>query len=201
MTGLEKIIAKIDEDCKAACEDIIRNADGEAQTVLDTARAAAAQAKEKALQDAGLKCRKNIEIAVSRAEHEHKKALLALKTGIIHEMIEESMQRLMDLPAEDYFKAIMALVRHYAQDGHGTLCFSKRDLDRLPKNFKAALNEMLRESDKSIEINNVPAVMDGGFIIIYQDIEQNCSFLSLLNASLDEIKDDLYQEIFMREPL
>lgn len=201
MTGLEKIIAKIDEDCKAACEDIIRNANSEAQTILDTARTAAAQAKEKALQAAGLKCRKDIEIAVSRAEHEHKKALLFLKTGIINAMIEESIQKLMDLPDDDYFQAILSLVRHDAQIGHGTLCFSKRDLDRLPDNFEEVLNEMLRESDKSVEISSVPVVIDGGFIITYQDIEQNCSFTSLLNASLDEIKDELYQEIFMREPL
>lgn len=201
MTGVEKIIAKIEEECLATCENILANAQVQAREITDAAQVAAAKAKDHALESAETKCRKDIELAVSRAAHERKKALLSIKIDIINGLIAESMQKLHDLPDPEYFDAIMTLILHYAQQSRGVVRFSARDLSRLPEGFETTLNKRLDGSGKSVVISSEPAAIDGGFIIAYHDIEQNCSFESLLSASLDEIKDRLYEEIFMRDRL
>lgn len=199
MTGIEKIIAKIEDDCKVICDDIIGKANAEAQKILDNAEIEGAKAKEEAIQAAKSRCQTDIELANSKAEHERKKAILATKISIINEVIDESMKKLKSLPDADYFNAITLLINRFAQKGHGVLRFSKNDINRMPKDFEATINDMLRSSERSVEISETPIDIDGGFIIIYNEIELNCTFDSLLNASLEEIKDELYEEIFMRE--
>lgn len=201
MTGVEKIIAKIEEECMATCENILADAQKRALEITEAAQVSASKAKDDARKAAETKCRRDLELAVSRAEHERKKALLTIKIDIINRMIDESMRKLRNLPDTEYFHAVMTLIRHYAQKGGGIVRFSARDLSRLPEGYESAVNTMLREGGKSVSISTEPAAIDGGFIIAYDDIEQNCSFDSLLSASLDEIKDRLYEEIFMRDPL
>lgn len=201
MTGIEKIITKIEEDCNVICEDIITRAQAEAQAILDNAQLEAKRAKDEAIAAAKNKCKTDIELSESKAEHEHKKAILATKISIINEIIDESVYKLKNLPDSDYFDVITKLIKRYAQNGCGVLRFSGKDLNRLPQGFEAGLNEMLTGSGKSFVISNEPINIDGGVVIVYNDIEQNCTFDSLLNASLDEIKDELFEEIFVRDSI
>jgi len=201
MTGIEKIITKIEDDCNVICEDIISKAYAEAQAILDNAQIEAEKAKNEAIDAAKNKCKTDIELSKSKAEHEHKKSILATKISIINEIIEDSIQKLKNLPDTDYFNVIIKLIKRYAKNGCGVLRFSRKDLNRLPQSFEASLNEMLMGSGKSFVISNESINIDGGVVIVYNDIEQNCTFDSLLNTSLDEIKDELFQEIFVRDSI
>lgn len=199
MTGIEKIIAKIEDDCKVNCDEIVSKAQAEAQEILADAQIAGEKVKKAAIEAAKSKCQTEIELAKSKAAHERKKAILAAKISIINEIIDESMRKLKNLPDGDYFNAVMTLLNRYAQNGRGVMCFSKKDLSRIPQDFEACVNEMFKGSEKSVVISHESVSVDGGFVIIYDDVEQNCTFDSLLNVSLDEIKDALYEEIFMRD--
>ena len=199
MTGIEKIITKIEEDCKITCEGIIANAMSESQVIIDNAQNEAIKLKNEATIATESKCKIDIELAKSKAEHEYKKAILATKISIINEVINESMHKLKKMPDADYFNIITTLIKNYAQTGCGVLQFSKKDLNRLPQGFEASLNQKFKDSGKSFTISNESINIDGGVVIVYNNIEQNCTFDSLLNNSLDEIKDDLFKEIFMRD--
>lgn len=199
MTGIEKIIEKIENDCNATCEEILAKAQAEAQVILQNAQIAGEKVKKEAAEAVQKECQMNLELAASKAEHERKKAILATKSILINDSINASMQKLKSLPDAEYFNVIKMLINRYAQKGQGIIRFSKEDSKRIPQSFEAEINAMLQGNDKSIVISSETVAVDGGFVIIYQDVEQNCSFDSLLNASLDEIKDELYQEIFMRD--
>lgn len=201
MTGLGKIIAKIEDNGRTVCKDIISKADAQAQMILDNARSTAENSRLDAIDAANKKSKIDIELASSKAEHESKKTLLATKISIINDVIDEAMKKLKSLPDIEYFNTIKILVSQYACNGLGTLRFSQSDISRLPQSFEASLNEALKGSDRAIVISSEPVCIDGGFVIVYDDIEQNCSFDSLMNASLDEIKDALYEEIFMRDSI
>lgn len=201
MTGIEKIIKKVEEDCIINCEDIIEKAYSQAQSILDDAKILGEKAKEEAIETTNNKCQTEIELAISRADHERKKSILATKISIINEVIDEAMQKLKNLPDSLYFNAVMILVNRYAQNGLGVLHFSIRDLERMPQDFEMSINEILKGGEKSVVISSEPVSIDGGFVIVYGDIEQNCTFDSLLNSSLDNIKDELYEEIFMRDSI
>lgn len=201
MAGVEKIIEKIEEDCRINCEEVLRKANGEAQAILDQNQVECDVAGLAMLEAARAKCRADFDIAVSRAENEKKKAVLAAKIGKINGMIAEAIQRLTDLPAPEYFAMIQTLVSRYAVKGEGILHFSTKDSARIPAGFEEKLNEMLKDSGASVKISPEPATIGGGFILSYRDIEQNCTFEALLQASLDEIKDRLNDELFLRDRL
>jgi V/A-type H+-transporting ATPase subunit E len=73
-------------------------------------------------------------------------------------------------------------------------------LKRLPKNFESELNNLLL-AGCTVTISTKPENIDGGFVLVYDDIEQNCSFSSLLAAQIDAIKDELYAKMFKRDNL
>jgi V/A-type H+/Na+-transporting ATPase subunit E len=199
MTGIEKIIVKIEDDCTINCEDIIAEGQEKARMILSDAQAAAEKSKEEIIEAAKKRFRMDIDLAYSRAENEHKKAILAARINIINEIINEAMIKLNNMPDAEYLNVVKELILKFAENGHGSLCFSKKDLTRIPQYFEANLNKMFDSSGKSVEISKIPADIDGGFIISYDDIEQNCTFESLLNSSLNEIKDRLYNELFMKD--
>ena len=203
MNGIEKIIEKIEGDCRTANEEILAKAQTEAGIIMEQARHAAELAKEEILEAAKCKCCSDKELAVSKAEHEHKKAILAAKIRLINEVIGESARKAKDLPEAEYFDIIKSLVRDHAKKGPGLLRFSKKDLDRLPVDFEETLNKMLslQDGEKGIRIDRESMNINSGCVIVYHDIEQNCSFDALMDARLDEIKDILNQELFSKEPV
>ncbi len=203
MNGIDKIIEKIEGDCRAANEEILAKAQTEAGIIMEQARHAAVSAKEEILEAAKSRCATDSEFAVSKVEHEHKKAILAAKIRLINEVIGESARKAKDLPEAEYFDIIRSLVNTHAKNGSGLLRFSKKDLDRLPVDFEGSLNKMLalQDVEKEIRIDRAPVNIDCGCVIVYHDIEQNCSFDALMDDKLDEIKDILNQELFAKEPV
>lgn len=196
MTGLEKIIQKIEADSKIECNNVISEANDEAREILEKAKIVSEQNKQEIIKAALSKSQTELELASSRAELERKKSILAVKINIVNKVIEDALSRLKNLPDEDYFITVKKLIHVYAQKGCGILHFSAGDLKRLPENFESDVNEMFKDNGISVKISSEPVNIDSGFILVYDDIEQNCSFDALLNSSIDEIKDELYSKIF-----
>lgn len=201
MSGLERIIEKIQDDNKKACEEIIEKAKAQANGIIDEAKAGAQKEEKSMISEAKALAERELRLAASRAEHQHKKGILTAKTEIISEIISEAVQALKSMPDEQYFQAVKSLVKQYAREGKGEVRLSLKDQARLPQGFEAELNRVLEGTGRSVVISKEPISTEGGFVIRYDKIEQNCSFDSLLEASLDKIKDSLYRELFMADGL
>ena len=46
------------------------------------------------------------------------------------------------------------------------------------------------------ELAKEPKELDGGFILVYGGVEENCSFKALISAKKDELADKVHQLIF-----
>ncbi|KAF0225013.1 MAG: Archaeal/vacuolar-type H+-ATPase subunit E [Erysipelotrichaceae bacterium] len=199
MAGLEKILQKIEADATESCEQILSIAKSESDQILTTARFEGEKAKHNIIDESSLEDQNAFRMATSQAENLRKKAILGTKISIVNETIERSLQKLQNLPDEAYFSLIKNLVIRYCLPGVGVVCFSKKDLERLPKGFETELNQLLKEEGKSVSISKQPLSIDYGFVISYQDIEQNCTLNSLLDNNLDMIKDKLYELLFVEK--
>ena len=89
-----------------------------------------------------------VDMAESGAELEGKKLLLATRVEIIEKAIDVASKKLGSMPDDEYFAALYALVKKYAQSGEGTMLLSERDLGRLPKDFEKKINADLGAGDK-----------------------------------------------------
>jgi len=186
MTGTDKIIEKIHQDAQVKSEDILARAGAKAEELLAQAAAQAQEAFKTAIAAAEEKAASDMAAARSRTAMTEKRILLQMKNEIIGQMVASALTRLLALPEAEYFGILARLAAEYAQPGQGEMRLSQRDLDRLPPDFQPA----------GVSISPQPAEIEGGFILAYGDIEQNCSFEALVSARLDDIKDALHAFIF-----
>lgn len=195
MAGLEKIIERIASDSAAKCDGIIFDAQNEAQKIKDAAAQQSSDNQAAIVEAANKEAKAIVDMAESGAELEGKKELLATRVEIINKAIDVASKKLGDMPDDEYFAALYALAKKYAQSGEGTMLLSKKDLGRLPKDFDKKINEGLAK-DAKISVAKDPANISDGFILVYGDVEINCTFDALIEDSRDAIKDELFSIIF-----
>ena len=195
MSGLEKIIEKINEDCQNECRNI-ENKTHEKRVKIEseTIMSAKKQADE-ILKNAEKQCTLSDEKAKASAQLLEKRIRLQVKNEIIENSIKKAKQSLISLPTDEYFEIIKKLVLAYAKGIAGTLYFSKEDLDRMPDGFEKQLcNEL--NGGATVKISNTPIQTDGGFILSYNDIEENCTFSALIDTNADILRDRINAELF-----
>lgn len=190
MTGLDKILKQIEDDAKAEYDAAVNDAEKDAAKLLSDAndeensKLAADDEKRKA----------EIELAVSRgrsaAQLQKRKMLLEAKQEIISEMIDSAKKTLKELPDKEYFDIILKMIRKYSLKTEGEVIFAERDLKRVPASFADGIKSF------SLKISKETRNIDGGFVLLYGDIEENCSFDALFSAEKENLQDKVMKLLF-----
>lgn len=197
MTGLDKILTHIKEDASTAAEAIITQANKEANKITSDAQAEGKQRYEEINKQSELDVKAYKNRFKSAANLQERKLVLEAKQQIIGDIIRKAEDSLMNLSDEEYFKAILAMVKKYAQPESGQILFSKKDNKRLPVNFEDRLKEALEGIDgASLLISKETREIDGGFVLIYGEIEENCSFDALFLEARENMQDKVSALLF-----
>jgi len=193
MSGLEKIISQIEYESDERCKSIIEDANKKAQSIIENSKAEA----ERILKENGEQTAKKLDnmqqSAVSSAELAKSKILLKSKLEIIDETLRKSLDEIKALSDEEYFEIIKALIIGNAKEGNGVLRLGAKDCKRLPKDFIASVNKELKNAQITL---GDEADIDGGFLLIYGDIDINCSFDAIVSSKRDELRDALNKLLF-----
>lgn len=193
MSGLTKIIERIGQDSAAKCDTIIQEAQAEATDMKKAATEKAEADKAAALEKAKKEAKSIVDMAASGATQEAKKQILATKVHIIDKAIDSALTKLKSLPEEDYFAAIYSLVKANSQEGEGVMYLSSKDVARLPADFDAKVNEAAKGT---IVVSKEAKEISEGFVLVYGEVEINCTFEALIDDAKDDLKDELYTIIF-----
>lgn len=196
MTGLDKIIQDIASEADAAVSALLAQAKDEAEEIR---RQAAQDAAEKCAAVRGRAEREAAamkERASSAADLQRRREALSAKQQVIAEIIEKAKQSLYALPDGEYFGVILKMAVKYAPSRDGEILFSPADLKRLPKDFGKTLNDALKEKGASLAVSESTRDIDGGFVLSYGGIEENCSFSALFDAHHDELQDKVHELVF-----
>ena len=188
MAGIDKIIETIARDSAAKRDEILTGAKEQAGAILADAMAKAAQSNETAVAEARQRAELRIASAGPRAAQNEKRVLLQMKNEVIGQAVASSLAKLKALPEAEYFDALTRLASVCAQEGPGEMRLSQKDLDRLPPEFAGRLG--------NIAIAPQAADLADGFVLVYGDVEQNCTFDALVSARMDDIKDALHACLF-----
>ena len=190
MTGLDKILEHIKQDAEQEAKASYAEAEAEAKALVEKA------AEEEREFLASSEEKRNSEVALLRArgqsaaELTHRKMLLEAKQKIISDMMEAAKHSLSELSDAEYFDTILKMVSKYAQPQTGEIIFSKKDKQRVPATFIEAVKKYsLTVSDETREIG-------GGFILLYGEIEENCSFDALFFEAREELQDKVKNLLF-----
>ena len=193
MTGLEKIISQIEYESNDRCRIIIEDANKKAQGIIDSAEAEASGILKESEEQTAKKLENMQQSAVSSAELAKSKILLKSKLEIIDDMLDKALNELRALGDEEYFEIIKSLILSNAKEGEGVLRLSAKDCARLPKDFLSSVNKAL--GDKKIVLGD-EADINGGFLLIFGDIDINCSFDAIASSKRDELRDALNSLLF-----
>ena len=183
MNGLDRILAEIAQDAKTAAEQKRTEAQAAAQRVIDRAREDAKAVETDAAERAELKYKRIISRAHSTGEIAKKGVLLREKQKIIDGILRDAHIRLAGLGDEEYFAFMTRLLNKYASGERGEVLLSKRDRARVTAEFTAAAKE------KGLAISEDTRDIDGGFVLSYGSIEENCSIGALMEAERDRLHD------------
>ena len=174
MSSGDKILNRISLDCDAQIM---------AQAKLDADKISAeiadrAQSKVKQMQAA----------SKSRCDLETRNAFLKRRREEIDKTYSEILNKMKNLPDEDYFELIYTFAKKL-NGMSGVVLLNEKDMNRLPKDF-------LEKCGVKAELSKTPCDIESGFILKCGDIEENMDFSAILSEKRDAIEDFINQELF-----
>lgn len=196
MSGLNKLVEQIITAARDAADAKLAETRRQAENIILEAEERARQESDIILQEANEKAADIIERAKSSADLQKRRAILSAKQQIIEGTMKKTMNTLKSLPKEEYIDLILRMVSRYAQPQCGSIIFSKRDLERLPADFERQLNERLKSNGGSLTLSSENRQIDGGFVLVYGDIEENCTFEAILSSKYDILQDKVNDFLF-----
>lgn len=197
MTGLDKILKHIEENSTATADAVINKAKNEADKIIADGMADGKQRCAEIKKQSELNVRATMSRAQSAASLQEKKLILEAKQQIIADVITSAKDFLINLSDEEYFKYIISMIKRYALPEAGQILFSKKDYNRLPEQFEDFINSSLNDKiGAALTISKETSNIDGGFILIYGDVEVNCSFDALFFAAKENLQDKVRALLF-----
>ncbi|RDU21819.1 V-type ATP synthase subunit E [Anaerosacchariphilus polymeriproducens] len=197
MTGLENIIKHIEEDAAALAEEKISQAKRRADQILLDARTEG----ERQVKNIEEMTKAEVNICLSRGESvaalNIRKKILSAKQQMIEDILKKAKVLLINMSDEEYFNVLLKMLLKYAQKMPGDIIFSEADKKRLPKKFDKKIKEALSNiPGASLNISNSERKIDGGFILVYEGIEENCTFDALILENREVLQDKISKLLF-----
>lgn len=196
MSGLEKIVEEIRRQAETEAADILNKADEYCGTYMNDIHKKVQEEvykfNKKALDERTLYDEKTR----SGGEFMERNALLRARQQCINEVIDTALEKITQLPTEEYFELIKKILRVNVHSAEGIMKMSKADLDRISSDFEKQVNEIATENNGTLIISKEATDIKDGFILVYGEIEENCTFKALFNTNIDKLKDIANKELF-----
>lgn len=196
MTGLDKILSQIKSQAQDAADAQIASARQQAEEIIKEMEDKAQQESERIKQQYFVESENIIARAESSAALQKRKAILSAKQQIIGDIIEKAKHNAINLPQQEYFELIRKMILQHALPQNGQIIFSKRDKNRLPHDFEQGLNTEISSIGGVLTLSEETRTFKGGFILVYGEVEVNCTFEALFESRLDILQDKLNKFLF-----
>ena len=196
MTGLEKMKSQILDEANRSAGEILEQAKKEADAVMAEARknaeAECQRISEKSEADAeSLKGR-----AESSCDLQKRKAVLKAKQEVISEILKRAYKKMLASDTETYFHIIRKMLNKYVLPEEGEICFSSDDKKRMPDGFEKEIAAIAAAKGGKLIVSKEERNIQGGFVLIYGGIEENCTFKAMFDSRRGELSDKVHALLF-----
>ena len=196
MTGLEKMKSQILDEANRSAGEILEQAKKEADAVMAEARKNAEdecqRISEKSEADAeSLKGR-----AESSCDLQKRKAVLKAKQEVISEILKRAYKKMLASDTETYFDIIRKMLNKYVLPEEGEICFSSDDKKRMPDGFEKEIAAIAAAKGGKLIVSKEERNIQGGFVLIYGGIEENCTFKAMFDSRRGELSDKVHALLF-----
>ena len=196
MTGLEKMVSQILEEADASAAVTISDAEKKAAEILDEAGKKADEIRQQREEQSRAKVKSYDERTASAADMKRRTAVLAARQELIGSVIADACERVKNLDEEKYFEILKNMAGKYLLPKDGEICFSLKDLERMPADFREEIRSMAEKKGGALEFSGEARNIDGGFILVYGGIEEICSIDAVFAEKRDELLDQVRKILF-----
>lgn len=191
MSSGDKILNRISLDCDERISQIGAETDEKCAQIMAQAKLDANKISAEIADRAQSKVKQMQAASKSRCDLETRNAFLKRRREEIDKTYSEILNKMKNLPDEDYFELIYTFAKKL-NGMSGVVLLNKKDMNRLPKDFLARLEEC----GVKAELSKTPYDIESGFILKCGDIEENMDFSAILSEKRDAIEDFINQELF-----
>ncbi len=196
MSGVDKIIEKINSDSESLCSAVIADSEKKCAKI-----AAEAEEKGKAIfseieKKAVSEGESIISMAHSAAMQAERQTILKAKVEAVAETLAKLTETLRALPAGEYFDAVIKLASKNCMPGSCTASLNAADLARMPSDFPAKLTQALGASGAQCTLSDKPSDIGSGVFLDYGHIGIDCSFEAIIEENSDLYKEKISRIIF-----
>ncbi len=191
MSSGDKILNRISLDCDERISQIGAETDEKCAQIMAQAKLDADKISAEIADRAQSKVKQMQAASKSRCDLETRNAFLKRRREEIDKTYSEILNKMKNLPDEDYFELIYTFAKKL-NGMSGVVLLNKKDMNRLPKDFLARLEKC----GVKAELSKMPCDIESGFILKCGDIEENMDFSAILSEKRDAIEDFINQELF-----
>ena len=196
MAGLDKIIGEIHAESDGLIREVLDRAQKEAAQIRSEAEKKAGDSVERIRRESDARLADSKSRAQSAAALTKRQLLLQEKQNLIGEVLEKAKETFLALPEAEYFDTLLALLKKNALSEQGEILLNERDWKRLPADFEKKAEEAAKAKGGSLRISEKTREIDGGLILVYEGIEQNCSVDALFETNIEMLQDKIQNILF-----
>lgn len=198
MNGIDNIVRRIAEDSQHEIDQILSKANEEAVAIEVSYRQGAQSEYDAAVAKGKVDAAERMQRLGGVAELEAKKLVLSEKQNILDKAFAKALEELCDLPEGEYVALLARLAAEGSVTGNEELVFSKLDKSYRAEKVVAAANALLREKGKkaNLKLSDETREMKGGLFIKEGNIENNCSFETIIRLMRQSISGDVARVLF-----
>ncbi|MDR2501822.1 MAG: V-type ATP synthase subunit E [Oscillospiraceae bacterium] len=198
MTGISRIIARIDLDAEEQCAKIDAQSAADLTAIREKYAAAERERYAAALRLGAEEANTRFERARGAHALDFQKRVLAEKQLLMGETFDAAVTALRELPQPRYCAFLAKLAYSNAKTGSEALIFSPADRDEIGALVTDAANTALKTAGRpalltlSADTRDIP----GGLIVSGGDIEVNCSLPALVGYYRAKFEPDVAEILF-----
>lgn len=197
MTGLEKILDEIKAQSRQAVEQIESEGRKIADDMIKEQEEKINSKKavfEKELEQTS---KLDLEKGISSAISQKKKMILEEKQNIISDIIEKSKNYIKNLSKDEYITFLEKIALKYAHKEEGKIRLTASDKNSIGQELVSRLNAKLSENSKgTLVLDDQVSNEKSGFVIIYKDVEENCSLEAIFSEKRELLEDKINSFLF-----
>ena len=191
MSSGDKILNRISLDCDERISKIGAETDEKCAQIMAQAKLDADKISAEIADRAQSNVKQMQAASKSRCDLETRNAFLKRRREEIDKTYSEILNKMKNLPDEDYFELIYTFAKKL-NGMSGVVLLNEKDMNRLPKDFLTRLEKC----GVKAELSKMPCDIESGFILKCGDIEENMDFSAILSEKRDAIEDFINQELF-----
>lgn len=183
MNGLDKIVARMEEDTRVECDALAANAAENAAAILRSYQEQADALTQDSAQRGAAQAAEHLEHLNGSSQLACRQRVLAAKQQLIDEAFARTAQALTALPQTAYTELLAALA---AENGNGDeeLLLSAHDREAVGEAVVAAAN--IRKPGAAFRLSDETRETGGGLVLRRGRVELNCSFTEKLRQLRQE---------------